>query len=279
MLPNLIVMVGLDNYLVEIDLEWYHTMMMDDNRFISPTRAGMLGDKEPKHGTVVATIEGSKVKTGDTLFFVHYNLYDKEKRDGKYYVSVPEHLALGYCKNFPKTYSLNGMSGIDIRGLHFLPATKVINPAWEENQKATIKNHNIPKHLPRVYKAVESGLNIRKGDVVWTHGGSEYFVQYIPDTVFLDRDWITYNETKDQTLNDYCILKVDKIGKATRLIDYEGSKKRPQGTGIVLKKRKNLNKGDYVRWDISLNQISPRFKDVFTPKYHDIVSKIVIDNT
>jgi co-chaperonin GroES (HSP10) len=272
-------MKGIHSYLVEIDLNWYKRLESNGHVYETPARAGQKGAIEPRHGKVVVTLPNSKVKVGHTIFFVHFELYKKDDRDNKTYVLVSEEQALGYATRFPDIWSEDSSRYIDIQPLHFLVGSKIENPKWHENQKAPIQDPTIPKEFVRIYECLSGSENIKKGDLVWTYVGSEYFIDYLPNHVFLDRKYITFNQSKNKPLSEYVLIEVKDIGKQDNgLIEDASRKKKLQGLGVVKTTKKGLKVGDAVRWDISLSQVSPINERLFTVPYHLIISKIEPNN-
>lgn len=272
-------MQGIHSYLVEINLDWYKRISINDIEFDTPARSGQKGKIEPRHGKVLATINGSKVKKGDTLFFLHYSLYGQEDIDGKTLVLVDSESAMGYCSHFPDIWSYDNDKHVEIKSLGFLVARKIDNPLSLESEKAAIKDVNIPTHLSRIYKAIDSDLDIKKGDVIWTYGGSECFIDYLPNTAFLDRKYITYNQTKNKPLNGYVPIELVNAGVPDNGFVTEGSRKKSLiGTGVSKVKTKGINFDDPVRWNISPPQMSPVSETLWTVPYHLIISKLEAHN-
>jgi len=268
-------MKGIHSYLVEIDLNWYKKLESNGIVYDTPARAGQKGLTEPRHGKVVVSIAGSKVKVGYTIFFIHFELYRQEDQNGKTYVLVPEELALGYATKFPDVWSEDAGKHIDIQPLHFLVGSKIENPAWYKNQEATIQDPTIPKVFPRIYESLSGDTGIKKGDLVWTYVGSEYFIDYLPNHAFLDREWITYNQTQNKPLGDYIVVEITDIAAQSNGFITDGSRrKKLQGVGAVKTPRKGLKANEAVRFDISNQQVSPVSEKIFTVPYYLIFSII-----
>lgn len=182
------------NYVVEIDPEYLEKR----GSLYTPTQ-GTDYERLPKHGTVIGTKKNSKVKQGDVAYFYHYALDTRWKEDGKTYISVDDELMIGYSKKLGKAVK---------------STTTIVSERIE--QKETVKSSVIilPKeieHYAQKFKVTAPNKKvidgIEKGDVVWSWKDSDYSLDYIPEVIFLEARLLVYNETKDELLNGYVLVK------------------------------------------------------------------------
>lgn len=265
-------MIGLHSYVVEVNPDFYKTRVLDGAEIYEPYRGGMAYHNKPCHGTVVATLPGSPVTKGDTLFYVHAEYYEMQRVDGKSYVMVPEESALGYSREFPEKLDAEAISKVIPIGLSFLTAFRLENPAYIAQEGMT-ELHN-PKYFERIYELNQNHrkLNLKKGDIVWTFKGGQYFVPYLPHIAFLRPDYITFNQSRDWSVGEYCLVGVKEMGLA--VTDVQGLKKpKLQCIGEMLCDHKTLRKGDVVRFESTPQQVSAANPNVYTPRYYNIVSK------
>ncbi len=265
-------MVGLHSYVLEIDPDYYKNNVHEGVEIYEPYRGGMAYHNKPCHGRVIATLHGSPVSVGDTLFYVHARLYDIHVSDGKSYIQVESEFALGYCKSFPEKLDDKALESIVPIGLEFIVADRIKNHV----EKTEVVDIRVAEWLPRVFNVRERyrKLSIKKGDRVWTFRGSEYFVPYLPHIAFLRPEYITFNETQNNTVGEFCMVGVKQMGFANTDGMVLGiTPPKIHSIGVMLSHHKTLRKGDVIRFHPTGQQVTSQNPMVYTPRYNEVISK------
>lgn len=275
-------MQGVKSFLVEIDPDFYKNIQYKSLELYSPFRGGSLGDLLPKHGKVVGNLPNQdKVKDGDTVFFIHFRLYEREKRDGKTLVDVLPEDVVGVCDEFPEKWNREEINKITPRPVSFAVGEKFSRKEEYEKyfkDRGLIPPNNLPEHEEHIFTATHNieRLDIEKGDRIWVYHNSDYPIDYVENYAFLEYSYITFNETKQRSVGDYVLIAIEKAEKESKLIlDRKVIAAKGVGRVISVPKNfdKNISRGDLVRFHISNGQESPVNPMIFTVPYRNIICK------
>lgn len=268
-------MHGLHSYLVEIDPFFYNSIEQNGVEISTGDRGGHLGQTKPQHGKVVATLSGSPVKEGDTLFFVHFDLYDAVSEDGKMLVLVREEHEIAYSINFPSNYNVDAIAKAKILPLKYAVAKKVPNPQY--NDDAAVQGYNVPQYLPQQYKLLHDikELGLKKGYLVCVYKGSDYVLPYLPTLAFLLPEFITFNMTMMTCVGEFVLIEMKQAGYShLNGVSMEEKPNVPNAIGTISRNKGSLKKGDTVRFHWRKAQQSPLHPSLFNPLYSQIMTKI-----
>lgn len=275
-------MQGVHSFVVEIDADYYKNIEYKNFKMFNPYRGGNESDLLPKHGKVVGNLSNQDtVKEGDTLFFIGFRLYDRQKFEGKVLVDVKPEDAVAYAKRFPKYFNLDKIKRAKIRPLSFAVGRNASLQAELEaefKKKGLVPPDNLPKWKEHIFDLEHDipHLNCEKGDRVWVYVNSDYPIDYIENRTFLEHQYITFNETKQQAVGNYVIIAIESAEKESKLI-LDKKVTAAKGLGRVINAPEKLKdrvvKGDLVKFHIANGQVSPINPMIFCVPYNNIICK------
>lgn len=268
-------MRGLHSYVVEVNQQFYADIESESGKIITGDRGGHLGQTLPQHGTVIATIPGSVVNVGDTLFYVHFDLYEAVDVEGRMLIQVREEHLLGYSKNFPRNYNVEQIKKSVIHPLGCVIGKKISNPAYKNTND--VVSYNQPEWLPQQYKIISPipKLGIKKGHMVTVYLGSDYMLPYLPDRAFLYPEFITFNMSSMTSVGDYILVEMKQLGIShVNGVAIEDKPTVPNALGTISTNKGRLKKGDTIRFHWRKAQQSPIHPNLCNPLYSQVMTQL-----
>ena len=273
-------MQAIDKFIVEIDKTFLDSHVSGDLKIYTPTE-GNEATRWPRHGKVLSSIDDN-VKVGDTLFFVHFSLFNTERVDGKVVVTVPTDDILGHSTDFPEVKDKALIEKATIKAYGKFTPAKITENGYREllNKKGLVAPKNMNFELPHVFTLLDDIEEGNKEDRVWVYTNSDIRVKYLEGIAFIEKSYITYNETQQESRNDYLIVEIKTVEEGEKII-LDQKVKAARGIGVIVKpntKFKELERNDIIKFQMSGGMTSPMNPELFTVPYRTILGKYERNN-
>tara|TARA_R110000822_G_scaffold78394_3_gene187793 strand:+ start:2733 stop:3476 length:744 start_codon:yes stop_codon:yes gene_type:complete len=209
-------MISVKYYEVELDIEAFYRT--ESGLFIE--RVGSEGELIPLHGKILSTPIKSKFKKGDVAYFHHHNLKNRLDKTTNIKTTLP--IIEGDIIAVKR-------KGKWLQGA-MIPAKRIKKPV--ENYLAYEKQDGYESHRFEV-----------DGEIIWIFTDSDYMFAYEPEMSFLRPQYITFNETKNESQNDFVIVErldenIGYVQSGGILIPEKLTKQKGKGTVIKPNKYK-----------------------------------------
>jgi len=216
-------MIPVHHYQIEVDVDGFYKT--EGGLYLD--RIGSDADKHPLHGVITHTPINAKFKEGDEAYYNHFLVKNLVKdKDGRYTLTLKESDIMAVKR---------GDEWID--GV-MRPAKKI----KREQKKSSIFVEQDNEYYLQKFEL--------DGDIVWVYKSSPYAPPYLEDYTFLRPEYLVYNETKDECLNDFIVMQLyddkDEYKKTDSGILLPTKIVKQKGKAKVVKPNKYGIKGDVV---------------------------------
>ena len=257
-------MIATLNFIVEIDL-YRNEGGRDGGLFVA--KEGTDFQTKPKDGILAATLEGSGVPNGCTVYFHHFAIDTAFRYKDKIYVTVQPDELYGYMENG------------ELKGFSRVVGERVLSEDFLNNETAKIKKLwlDVEKYDELCFKTVHNptDLPIDEGDIISIYKDTDYILHGMEQYSFLDPDKVVYNITKDDLLPPWVMVehyanKKDFVSNGTLFIQ---ENKLQNKRSVVVKKSSNpaITSGDKMIAKRPKSSIT-QHRDLSVIPFHNILA-------